>query len=112
MLFRSRVEYERNSALKFFSLFLSLFHPVLDRNIAGKRFFNFLNFFAVFFRNFLALFEYERNSVLKFFSLVLDLSHPVLAKSNTGKRFFIILNFFAFFSEIFLLGSSMNGIQD
>ena len=51
--FLNRVEYERNSALKFFSLFLGLLHPVVDRNIAGKRFFNFLNFFAIFFGIFL-----------------------------------------------------------
>ena len=37
----------------FFSLFLGLSHPVLDRNIVGKRFF-FLIFFAIFFGIFLS----------------------------------------------------------
>ena len=53
MNFLNRVEYERNSGLNFFFLFLTLSHPVLVRNIAGKRFFNFLNFFAIFFEIFL-----------------------------------------------------------
>ena len=39
--------------IKFFSLFLGLSHPVLAKNIAGKRFSNFLNFFAIFFGIFL-----------------------------------------------------------
>ena len=46
--FLARVEYERNSGLNFFSLFLYLFHPVMAKNNAGKGFFNFLNFFAIF----------------------------------------------------------------
>ena len=33
----------------FFSPFLNLSHPGLDRNIARMMFFNFLNFFAIFF---------------------------------------------------------------
>ena len=36
---------------KFFSLFLGLSYPVLARNNAEKRFFNFLNCFAIFFGN-------------------------------------------------------------
>ena len=51
--FLDRVGYEQNSGLKFFSLFLGLSHPVLAKNINGKRFFNFLNFFAIFFGIFL-----------------------------------------------------------
>ena len=47
--FLARIEYERNSGLKFFSLYLGLSHPVSAKNLAGKRFFNFLNFFAIFF---------------------------------------------------------------
>ena len=41
---------------KIFSLFLGLSHPVLDRNIVGKRFFflNFFNSFAIFFGIFLS----------------------------------------------------------
>ena len=53
MLFRSNfldgVEYEWNSGLKFFSPFLGRSHPVLLGNNAGKRFFNLLNFLAIFF---------------------------------------------------------------
>ena len=111
MLFRS-LGWERNSGLKFFSRFLDLSHPVLAKNNAGKRIFNFLNFFAIFFRNFLAWGEYERNSGLKFFSRFLGLSHSVMAENNSGKRFFSFLNFLAIFFGIFLLGSRMNGNRD
>ena len=48
----ARAEYERNSELKFWSLFLGLSHPLLAKNNAGNRFFNFLNIFAIFFGNF------------------------------------------------------------
>ena len=51
--FLAGVEYERNSGLKCFSPFLALSHPVLARNNAGKKFFNFLNFFAIIFGIFL-----------------------------------------------------------
>ena len=46
--FLTGVQYKRNSGLKFFSPFLDLSHPVLARNIAWNRFFNFLNFFLFF----------------------------------------------------------------
>ena len=107
--FLARVEYKRNSRLKFFSRFLSLSHPVLAKTNAGERFFE---FFYYHFRNFLAGVEYERNSGPKFFSLFLGQSHSVLAKNNTGNRIFNFLNFFAIFFGIFLLGSSTNEIQD
>ena len=51
--FLAGVEYERNSGLKFFSPFLGLSNPVLARNNAGKRFFKFFEFFAIFFEIFL-----------------------------------------------------------
>jgi len=51
--FLAGVKYERNSGLKFFSLFLGLSHSVLAKNNTGKMFLNFLNFFAIFFRIFL-----------------------------------------------------------
>ena len=51
--FLVRVEYERNLRLKFFSLFLGLYHPALAKNNAGNSFFNFFKFFAIFFRIFL-----------------------------------------------------------
>ena len=47
--FIARVEYERNSGIKFFTLFLSLSHPILAKYNAGKSFFNFLNVLAIFF---------------------------------------------------------------
>ena len=95
--FLPRVEYERNSGLKFFSLFLILSHPVLAKNNTGKRFFNFLNFFCNFFWNFLSRVEYERNSGQKFFSLFLNLSHPRLYRNSFGMMFFIFLKFLAIF---------------
>ena len=67
--FLARVERERKSGLKFFSLFLSLSYLVLAKNNARKGFFNFLNFIAFFFRNFLARVEYERNPGINFFFL-------------------------------------------
>ena len=50
--FLNRVEYERNSGLKFFFLVLGLSHPVLDRNIVGKGFFFIFLFFLLFFLEF------------------------------------------------------------
>ena len=47
--FLARVDYERNSGLKFFSRFLGLSYPVLAENNTEKKFFNFLSFFAIFF---------------------------------------------------------------
>ena len=50
--FLSRVEYERNSGLKFFSLFLAQSHPSLYRNSIRIIIFNFFfNFLAIFFGN-------------------------------------------------------------
>ena len=46
--FLARVEYERNSGEKFYFLFFSLSPPDLAKNNAGKRFYNFLNFFLFF----------------------------------------------------------------
>ena len=110
--FLASVKYERNSGLKFFSLFFGLSHPVLAENNAGKWYFIFLNFFAIFFGNFLPRAEYERNSGLKFFSLFFVVSQPVLAKKIVGKRFYNFSTFFNIFLGIFLLGSSMNRIRD
>ena len=109
MLFRS---YERNFAAKFYFLFFSLSPPVLAKNNGGKRFYNFLNFFTIFFWNFLARVEYERNFKVKFCFHFLSLSRAVLAKNNAVKRFYSFLNFFTIFFGIFLPGSSMNGILE
>ena len=110
--FLTRVVYERNSGLNFFSTFLGLSHPVLAKNNARKRFFSFFEFFSFFFLNFLSRVEYDRNSGLKFFTLFLGLFQPVLDRNNAGINFFIFLYFFAIFFGIFLLGSSMNGIWE
>ena len=98
--------------LKLFYCLLGLSHPVWAKKNAGKRFFYFLNFFAIFYPNFLPRIEYKRNSGLKFFILFLRLSNPVFTKNNTGKRFFNCLNSFAICFGIFLPGSVMNGIRD
>ena len=50
--FLARVEYERDSGLKFFFLFLGLSNPVLAKNNAGKRFLNFLIYFLLLFLEF------------------------------------------------------------
>ena len=47
--FLARVEYERNSGVKLCFQFFSLSSPVWAKNNAGKRFYNFLNFFTIFF---------------------------------------------------------------
>ena len=109
--FLARVEYEQNSRLKFFFLFLGLSHSILAKNNTKKSFFVF-EFFCYFFHNFLPRAEYEQNLGLKFFSLFLGLSHPILAKNNAGMWFFNFMNFFVIIFEIFLPGSSMNGIRD
>ena len=42
------VEYERNSGINFFSPVLGISHPIMAKNNARIRFFNFMNFFAIF----------------------------------------------------------------
>ena len=46
--FFARVEYERNSGVKFCFQFFGLSHRFLAKNNAGKRFYNFLNVFTLF----------------------------------------------------------------
>ena len=46
---------------KIFFLFLGLSHFVLAKNNSRKWFFNFLNYFTIFFPNFLTQVDYERN---------------------------------------------------
>ena len=108
--FLSRVKCERNSWLKFISLFLSLYYPFWLKIMPERVFFN-SGIFYFFFRNFLARVECEWNSGLKFFSHFHRLSHPILAKNNAGKSFFNFFNFFAIFFGIFLPGLRMNGIR-
>ena len=93
--FLARVEYERNSGLKFFSLLLGLSHPVLAKNNTGKRVFPFLNFFGNFLQNFLARIEYERNSGLKFFFFSFSAYLiPFWLKIIPERGFLIFCNFF------------------
>ena len=104
MLFRSlaRVEFERNSEVKFSFLFLGLSHPVLAKNNAGKSFFNFLNFLAFFFRNFLARVEYERNSGINFFFFsFLPSPNPFWIEIMSELTFLIFLIFYYFLFRIF-----------
>ena len=109
--FLSRVEYERNSGVKSFSLFLGLSHPVW-LGIMQKSGFLIFWIILLFFSEFIARVKYERNSGLKFFSHFLGLPHPVLSRNNAEKRFFDFLNFFAIFVGILLPRSSMNRIRD
>ena len=110
--FLAWVEYERNSGVKYFSLFPGLSHPVLARNNVGKRFFNFFNLFTIFSGIFLP--ESSMIGIRKqnFIFLFLGLSHPILAKNNVKKLFLDFFNFFTIFFGIFLAGSSMNDIRE
>ena len=63
--------------LNYFLSFSACLIPNLAKNNAEKLFSNFLNFFAIFFRNLLPRVENERNSGLKFFYLFLGLSQPI-----------------------------------
>src|SRR6266702_1401679 len=97
--FSFRAKYERNSGLKFWFHFFGLSHPpVLARNNAGKRFYNFLSFFAIFFG---ILFPgpgmnriRNKNFVFTFSAYLI----PVSARNNAGKRFY---NFLSFFTIVF-----------
>ena len=109
--FLFRVEYERNSGLKFFPLFLGLFQPVFDRNNAGINFLKFLNF-LLFFLEFSSSGWVWMEFGTKIFFLFFGLSHPVLVKNNAGKWYFIFLNIFAIFVEILFPGRSMNEIRE
>ena len=62
-----------------FHTFLAFAIPDFSKNNAEKLFSNFLNFFAIFFQNFLPRAQYERNWGLKFISLFHGLSHPDMA---------------------------------
>ena len=97
--FLAWVGQEQNSGIKFFSAFLGQSHPVLPKNNAAKRFFNFLNIFAFSFWNFLARVECEWNSALKFFC---PLSQPISSRFVQKLRQNDVFQFFEFFSYFFL----------
>ena len=63
-----------------FSAYLILYHHDLAKNNDGKLFFNFSNFFAIFFLNLLPRVEYGRDSGLEFFYLFLGLSNPISSR--------------------------------
>ena len=96
----ARLGWERNSGLKFFSLFPSLSQPVLDRNNAGIYFFNFLNFFAIFFGIFLPGSSMngirDKNFFLPFSAYLI----PNLLKIMPDRGFLIFRIFLLFLSEL------------
>ena len=110
--FSCRVEYKRNSGLKFFSRFLGPPHPVLAKNYVGKGFFNFLNFFSIFFRIFLPGPSMNGIRDYNFFPSFLACLVKFWEKRMQGRGFIIFRIFFKNFFGIFLPRSSMNGIRD
>ena len=84
----------------FFSLNLSLSHPVLGRNIAIIMFFNFLHFFGIPY----SVSGWNGSEREFFFSLILSLSRLILAWNEATMMFSDFLNFFAIFLEFLILG--------
>ena len=100
--FLARVGYEQNLGLKFFSLCLGLSHPVLAKNNAGKRFFNFLNFFAIFFEFFFPRPSMNGNrDKISFFSFSAYLL-PFWLKITPERDFLIFCFLFFYFFRNFL----------
>ena len=93
--FLARVEYERNSGLNFFFLFLGLSHPVLAKNNAGK---SFCNFFASFFGILLPRSRMNGSREIFFFSFSVYLI-PFWQKIMLERGFLIFWIFLLFFSE-------------
>ena len=93
-------------------MFFSVSHPVLAKNNAEKGFFNFLNFFAIFFGIFLPRSSMNgiRDEIfIPSFSAYLI---PFWQKIMLESGFLVFLNFFANFFGIFLPGLSVNEICD
>ena len=86
----------------------------MAKNNGGKRFYNFLNFFTIFFGIFLPGScmngIVESNFVFTFSAYLILFGLKILPV--VGERFYNFLNFFAIFFGIFLPGSSMNGILE
>ena len=78
----------------FFSLFLRLSHPVLAKTNAGKRFFNFLNFSAFFFRIFFPRPSMNGSRGKIFFLSFLAYLLPFWLKIIPERDFFNFLIFF------------------
>ena len=94
-IFLLRLGKYRIRDLNFFSLFLSLSHPILAKNNAGKRFFNFLNFFRNFSCTGRVLTEFGTKI---FFSFLAHLI-PFWLKLIPERGFLIFLIFWPFLSE-------------
>ena len=110
--FLARVEYKWNSGVKFCFHFFGLSHPVLAKNNVGKRFYNFLNFFTIFFVIFFS--GSSMNGILEW-NFVFTFSaypHRFWIKIMPGRGFKIFWIFLLFFFGIFFPGSSMNGILE
>ena len=97
--FLPRVGYECNSGRKFFCLFLGLSHPVWAQNNAGKRFFNFLNFFAILFRIFFRGPSMNGIRDWNFFVSFSTYLIPVSLKIILERGFLIFWILLLFFSE-------------
>ena len=101
--FIARVEYERNFGVKFYFLFFRL-SGVLAKNTVGKRFYNFLNFFAIFFEIFLHGPSkngiVEQNFDLTFSAYLI----PYCLKIMPERGFTIFWIFMLFFSEFSCTG--------
>ena len=99
--FLGRIEYERNSGVKFCFHSFGLSHPVWAKNNAGKRFCNFLDFFTIFFGSFFPGSSMngilEKNFVYTFSAFLV----PFWLKIMPGRGFIIFwipLLFFSVFS--------------
>ena len=102
--FLARVEYEPNSGVKFCFHFLGLSPPVLAKNNAGKKFFNFLNFFTIFFGIFFS--GSTMNGILEWnlvFTFLVYLI-PFGLKIKLGRGFIIFWICLLFFSEFSCTG--------
>ena len=97
--FLSWVEYERNFGVKFCFNFFGLCPPVLAKNNAGKRFYDFLNFFTIFFGIFLPGSCMNGILELNFVFTFLTYLIPFGLKIMLGIGFIIFWIFLLFFSE-------------
>ena len=102
--FSSRVEYERNLGLKFFSRFLGLSLFVLAKNNAGKWFFNILIFLLFFFGIFLPGSSMNGIRDKIFFSL----SRPMICLKIMPERGFFLIFFLFFFNFLALVKYERN----
>ena len=94
--FLPQAKCERNSGLKFFSLFLGLSLPVPAKNNAGMRFFE---FFSYFFRNFLPRASMNGIRDENFFPSFSAYLIPFWQKIIPERGFFNFWIFYLFFTE-------------